>query len=452
MTRPVGLVQQNTWLLATAFIALELLVVLAFATLVMLPMARRSADDLAGLMVLSAQTWAELPPATRPAFEAELRSRQSLQIRPAVEGVSRNEWHPLFFFLLEDALAGRVGSARHLVRIADDQGLDWYWARLPAGEGTLAVGLSSERISSRPLVALFIGLMAGLVLAVGLAVMLARRVAAPLARLESASAQLGQGETPDLLPETGPREIAALSRRFNTMARQVRELLQARTTLLAGISHDLRTPLTRMRLALEMLRSAPSERLILSLERDLDQMNELIGNVLDLGRGLIHEAPETTDLAALLHELASEQVESSRQVQVRCASCTCPVAAHALRRALRNLLQNALRYAPSGPVELVCESGPTGCRLGVLDRGPGIPADQVEAMFQPFQRLEPSRSPVTGGSGLGLAIVRELARSNGWQVNLLPREGGGLAAWLELPLAGGVPSGPISAPARGSND
>lgn len=452
MKRPVGLVQQNTWLLATAFIALELLVVLAFAWLVMLPMARRSADDLAGLMVLSAQTWAELPPATRPAFEAELRLRQSLQIRAEVEGESRNEWHPAFFFLLEDALAGRAGPDRHLVRSTGSDGRDWYWARLPAGEGTLAVGLSSERISSRPLVALFIGLMAGLVLAVGLAVMLARRVAAPLARLESASAQLGQGETPERLPETGPREIAALSRRFNTMAGQVRELLQARTTLLAGISHDLRTPLTRMRLALEMLRSAPGERLILSLERDLDQMNELIGNVLDLGRGLIHEEPEATDLAALLHELASEQAESSSPVQVRCASCTCPVAAHALRRALRNLLQNALRYAPSGPVELVCEAGPTGCRLGVLDRGPGIPADQVEAMCQPFQRLEPSRSPMTGGSGLGLAIVRELARANGWQVNLLPREGGGLAAWLELPLTGVGPSGTTAAPARGSND
>lgn len=435
MRQPAGLVQQNTWLLATAFVALELLVVLAFALLVMLPMARRSADDLAGLMVLSAQTWAELPPATRPAFEAELRSRQSLQIRPEVEGESRDEWHRLFLFLLEDALAGRAGPDRHLVRITGADGQDWYWARLPAGDGTLAVGLSGERINGRPLMALFIGLMAGLVLAVGLAVMLARRVAAPLARLEAASAQLGHGETPDLLPETGPREIAALSRRFNTMARQVRELLLARTTLLAGISHDLRTPLTRMRLALEMLRSEPSERLILRLERDLDQMNELIGNVLDLGRGLIHEAPEVTDLAALLQELANEQDAPPCPIQVRCEPCLRRVPARALRRALRNLLQNALRYAASGTVELVCEPGPTACRLGVLDRGPGIPVDQVEAMFQPFERLEPSRSPMTGGSGLGLAIVRELARAHGWQVSLLPREGGGLAAWLELPVA-----------------
>jgi two-component system osmolarity sensor histidine kinase EnvZ len=99
------------------------------------------------------------------------------------------------------------------------------------------------------------------------------------------------------------------------------------------------------------------------------------------------------------------------------------------------LLQNALRHAPEGEIELVCEASPQRCRIGVLDRGPGIPSEQIEAMFQPFQRLETSRSPATGGSGLGLAIVRELARANGWQAQLQPREGGGLAAWLDLPPA-----------------
>ena len=432
MKRSVGLVRQNTVLLALAFIGVELLVVLAFVWLVMLPMARRSADDLAGLMVLSAQTWAELPPATRPAFEAELRLRQSLLIRPAVDGVSVDEWHPPFFYLLEAALAGRIGLDRHLIRATDDAGLDWYWARVPAGGGTLAVGLSSARINSRPLAVLLIGLAAGLAVAVGLALLLARRVVAPLARLEQASAQLGQGVAPDLLPETGPREIVALSRRFNTMAVQVRDLLSARTTLLAGVSHDLRTPLARMRLALEMLRTQPSPTLLDRLERDMELMNQLIGNVLDLARGLEHEPATPVDMVALLHELAAEHATAACPVQVRCEPCVRPVPAIALRRALGNLLQNALRYAPAGPVELVCEQDGAHCRVGVLDRGPGIPADQVEAMFQPFQRLEPSRSPKTGGSGLGLAIVRELAQANGWRVSLGARAGGGMEAWMVL--------------------
>jgi two-component system, OmpR family, osmolarity sensor histidine kinase EnvZ len=419
-----GLVRQHTVLLATAFIGVELLVVLAFGWLVMLPLARRSADDLAGLMVLSAQTWTELPPATRPAFETELRLRQALRIQPEVAGVSQAEWHPPFFYLLEEALARRIRSERHLIRTPDAAGEDWYWARVPAGGGTLAVGLSSERINSRPLVALLIGLAAGLAVAVGLALL--------LARLEQASAQLGQGEAPALLPETGPREIVALSRRFNTMAVQVRELLSARTTLLAGVSHDLRTPLARMRLALEMLRTQPSASLLDRLERDMELMNQLIGNVLDLARGLAHEPATPVDLAALLQELASEHSTAACLVQVRCPPCVRTVPTLSLRRALGNLLQNALRYAPSCPVELVCELDGAGCRLGVLDRGPGIPADQVEAMFHPFQRLEASRSPKTGGSGLGLAIVRELAQANGWRVSLSARPGGGMQAWVML--------------------
>jgi len=428
-----GLARQHSLWLAAAFIGIELLTVLAFSWLVMLPMGRRSADDLAGLMVLSAQTWAELPPGTRPSFEAELREHHALQIRPDVPGLSVDEWHPPFFWLLEAALTRRAATEPHLIRRAEADGQTWYWARLPAGGGTLAVGLAAARIDSQPLTALVIALLAGLVLAVALAAVLARRLAAPLERLEEASERIGEGRDPAPLPETGPREIAALSRRFNTMAREVRELLSARTTLLAGISHDLRTPLARLRLALEMLRLQPTDALLQGMERDLDQMNQLIGNVLDLARGLAHEAPRRVDLAELLRQLAAEQSDGARPVRVQCSRCERTVPVMALRRALGNLLQNAQRYAPEGPVDLVCEPLGLRCRLGVLDRGPGIAPDQVEAMFQPFQRLEPSRSPVTGGSGLGLAIVRELARANGWQVELLPREGGGLAAWLELP-------------------
>ncbi|MCB2016844.1 MAG: HAMP domain-containing protein, partial [Hydrogenophaga sp.] len=427
----MGLTRQYTVWLGLSFVAIELLAVLAFVWLVMWPMARRSADDLAGLMVLSAQTWAELPPETRPAFADELRERHGLMILPSVEGRSVDEWHAPYYYLLESALTRRVSTEPHLIRRREADGRTWYWARLPAGGRTLAVGVSEVRVQSQPVLALLLTAVIGWLLAWWLAVLLARRLAAPLARLASATARVGEGQLPEPLPETGPSEVAALSRRFNTMAAQVRDLLSARTTLLAGISHDLRTPLTRMRLALEMLRTHPSERLIAGLERDLDQMNELIATALDLGRGLSNEAPQRADIAQLLRQLAEEQGSATRPVQVHCPACERQVPVLALRRALANLLQNALRYAPDGPVELVCEADGAVCRLGVLDRGPGIAPDQVEAMFQPFHRAEPSRSPVTGGSGLGLSIVRELARANGWRVSLLPRSGGGMAAWVE---------------------
>jgi two-component system osmolarity sensor histidine kinase EnvZ len=433
MSAPQSLARQNTWLLATAFILIELLTLTLFITLVMLPLARRSASDLAGLMVLSAQTWAELPPQTRDAFEVELVSSHTLALRNEVRQPAHDDWHSPFIYLLEDALAQRIGTMQHLA--AEKVGSeDWFWAHLPAGQGHLWVGLPKARIGSQLGLALLITVSGGLLLAGGFAVWLARRITAPLARLEQASALIGQGESPSLLPETGPREMVALSRRFNAMAQQVQDLLSSRTTLLAGVSHDLRTPLARMRLALELLKMKPDATLIERMERDIEQMNRLIGNVLDLARGLEHEPAVSTDLVEFLTEVAEDFSTPVCQISVSCPPGRLAIPRFALHRALGNLLQNALRYAPAAPVELVCELGHTHCRIGVLDRGPGIAAEQIESMFQAFHRLDASRSPITGGSGLGLAIVRELARTNGWEVTLQARPDGGLQAWLEMPL------------------
>ena len=429
--KPFSLARQNTLLLAAAFMLVELLAVVSFGWFLMLPVAKRSADDLAGLMILSAQTWAELPPDTRMAFEHELMDKHGLALRAEPAGAGRDEWHPPYFYLLEAALAHRLGTVRHL---ASEQlgSTTWYWAELPAGEGVLAVGLPRTRIETQPLLAFTLALGGGLLFAVAFAWWLAQRITAPLARFETAAKHIGVGERPELLPESGPRELAVLARRFNTMAWQVRNLLSARTTLLAGVSHDLRTPLARMRLALEMLKAEPSPMLIERLENDIEEMNGLIATLLDLARGLEREPVEETNLAAFLDELAAQAVAQEREIIVRCPPCRYAVAPRALRRALGNLLQNALRYAPKGPLELVCETHGETCRIGMLDRGPGIPREFLEAMFEPFQRFDNSRSPQTGGAGLGLAIVRELAKANGWQVKLEPREVGGLAAWIVL--------------------
>lgn len=431
MNNPQSLARQNALLLAGAFILVELLTLVLSVSFVLLPLARRSAQDLAGLMVLSAQTWAELPPQTRKVFEAELLSSHTLALRPALALEERKEWHPPFFYFLEDALAQRTGTHHHMHTNKVDDAV-WYWANLPAGMGYLAVGVPQSRIDSQPGFALLVTLLGGLLLAVGFAFWLARRITAPLAQLANATALIGKGENPVLLPETGPLELVTLSRRFNAMGRQVRNLLTARTTLLAGVSHDLRTPLARLRLALELLKLDPKSDLIERMERDIEQMDRLIGNVLDLARGLEREPALKTDLPDFLIDLAEDFSTSTGRVSVTCPPGQSVIPRVALHRALGNLLQNALRYAPEAPIELVCEMNTDHCRFGVLDRGPGIPSDQIEAMFQPFHRLDASRSPVTGGSGLGLAIVGELAAANGWQVTMLPRPGGGMQAWLVI--------------------
>jgi two-component system osmolarity sensor histidine kinase EnvZ len=431
---PASLARQNAVTLAIAFIVIELLTVALFSLWVLLPLAKRSADDLAGLMVLSAQTWAELPPPTRPAFEEELFNSHGLALRGEPPSVHSNAWHAPYFYLLEDALNRRTGLTQHLSHEELDTGT-WYWVTVPTAGTRLTVGLSATRIDSQPVTAFFVTLAVGLMLAIALAIWLARQLTQPLAKLEAASAVIGEGGHPALLPETGPREMAALSRRFNAMATQVRELLASRTTLLAGVSHDLRTPLTRMRLALEMLKGHPDPTMIERLEYDIEQMNQLIGNVLDLARGLAHEKSVSIDLPEYLAQIAADHATLANPVKVNCPPSSLFAPPIALQRTIGNLLQNAHRYAPGG-VDLVADRGLSHCRIGVLDRGPGIAPDQLEAVFEPFFRLDASRSPVTGGSGLGLAIVRELARVNGWRVSLQSRQGGGLQAWIELPQTG----------------
>lgn len=442
LTTPSLAQQYRVWL-AALFLAIEGVTVLLMMSLVMWPMAQRSADDLAGLMLLSAQTWAELPPATRPAFEVELARSHQLALRPGMPPPpDHGLQHGFYVRFLELALERRVGHPVFLDTQVGPDGEKWLWTGVQMGERPMGVGFAQHRMNTQPL------LLLGLVFGIGSAMVTvaawwaARRIASPVAKLDQAASALSGGIRPDLLPEDGPLELARLARHFNDMAGQVRELMEARTTLFAGISHDLRTPLARMRLALEMLTLRPGDTsLIDRLERDIEAMNTLIGKLLELARGLDQEVPESVVMVDWLNRWASAHAatvsEARSTVHIQGpGDLRLPIPTDTLSRILDNLLINALRYAP-GPIDVVLRSrtddeGRRLWRVGVLDLGPGIPLAQREALWQPFVRLEPSRNPDTGGYGLGLAIVRQLARAHGWTVKLEAREGGGLEAWVEL--------------------
>jgi len=408
---------------------------------ILVPLAHRSADDLAALLVLSARTWVELPAATRPDFEAELKLSHGLDLTEATTPAGDEPGHHPYLNYLRASLATRLdpASAPRVTETADGD----FHADIPMANRVLRFSFSKDLLPQRPAYALAWSIAAGLLVTLVLAWLLARRITAPVARLAEAAAQIGSGQRPPRLPESGERELAELARIFNLTASQLAARRENQGTLLAGVSHDLRTPLGRIKMALGMLAEERDSPLLARMERDVAEMETLIGAQLELARAEEREAAQTTDIDALLAELIdAAEAQSPGQTRLRADGLPChaEIAPLALKRILGNLLDNALRYAGPGRLDLVRRRCSGGLLIGVRDRGPGIPAERREAVFRPFFRLDPSRNRATGGSGLGLAIARQLANTQGWRIAVKPRVGGGASVWVAIPLLGAKPS------------
>jgi two-component system, OmpR family, osmolarity sensor histidine kinase EnvZ len=279
---------------------------------------------------------------------------------------------------------------------------------------------------------------AGTLIAVGTSLLMVRRITRPLAALAAATTRVGEGRRGVPLAEKGARELVELAHNFNQMEKQLQVLLENRTTLLAGISHDLRTPIARMQLELELLDEGSNGQLVEGMRADLAEMNEIITTTLQLSRGISDETTEQTDLCRVVQEVAEEFHRNGSPVECHCASGVryeLPVAA--FRRVLNNLVDNAVRYGEGKPVRISCSATSTGVLIEIVDQGPGIPPHQRKAVFQPFTRLENSRNRASGGSGLGLAIVDQLCRLNDWRITLDSSGYGGVSARLLLPRQGG---------------
>ena len=417
---------------ASSLIILQLVIFSTSAYYILLPMAKRSTDDLAALMVLSAQTWVELPPDTRPDFELELARQHNLWLIDSAATLPEYTHHTPYLMLLEQALQTRTGKAIHARK--SDFGKPWYWFELSSGDQQLSIGFPEDRLGVQsPLVVLLI-VAATIALTFITSIILARRIARPLQILAMAARRVGQGGTPDKLAEEGVLELAELAQTFNNMAQQVQALLANRTTLIAGISHDLRTPLARMRLAVEMLPQNTELKTVNRLKNDIEEMNKLIGEFLAFSRGLEKELPRPCNLPELLRELVDDVAGEAANVELQpVQQCMRSLGQMALRRIVSNLLSNAVRYGNGKKIKLQYDCTEGSSVIRILDRGPGIPADEIDNVFRPFYRLESSRNTITGGSGLGLAIAKQLAEVNGWQLELLARENGGTEARLTIP-------------------
>jgi signal transduction histidine kinase len=264
----------------------------------------------------------------------------------------------------------------------------------------------------------------------GLAFILARMTGAPIRHLAQAARELGGRLDRDPLPETGPREVRDAAQAFNAMQQKLQHTLAERTHLLAAITHDLQTPLTRLRLRLEKVEDGElRDRLV----GDLAAMQALIREGLDLARSSETTEPFVVlDLDSLLQSLVEDEAGAGRNaVFLHGAGRDVRVRAQALRRCLVNLIDNAIAYGDRAEVSAAEDGG--DLVITVRDHGPGIPEGQLEAVFDPMVRLEDSRSRETGGTGLGLTIARRLAGQNGGTLTLANHPEGGCVAQLVLP-------------------
>lgn len=424
MTRaPESLCRRLTRETLILLLVFQLMLFAVGGKLIVWPLLNTATADLARVMEAAAARWPDASPNTGP---TAFRDADSALWMQAQEPVGLRRSYLPYAYVLSRTLSARAGETVDVKVDLDGR----YWARLPARGGAVWTGFDIVRLGTRPPLMLMLLVPALIGLALAFSVLVARRMTRPLSQLIAASARLGRGETGVRVGEDGPREIAALAQAFNTLAGRLRELLDNRTTLLVGLSHDLRTPLTRLRLALEMLGDSDAE-LVAGMQRDLDALNALLDDVFALERGLHLEQGRRVTIETAVTGVVAAARQAGHAVDYDAVACDVEVSDLALTRVLENLVQNALRYAPAAPVavRLACRAG--GAVVEVADRGPGIPADQRAAVLRPFYRLDASRS-AAGGSGLGLAIVQQICRAQGWEIELGDRDGGGLRAVLTI--------------------
>ncbi|MBK8066295.1 MAG: HAMP domain-containing protein [Rhodanobacteraceae bacterium] len=399
------------------------------------PLAERSADDFAALLLLSGERYAGLPAAERGGFAASVWQQE--QVRITAVSVPRDDQvrHHPYLNLLREALRRRTGAAAR-VRVSETLPQRFH-AEIRYDAQWLRFDFGKARVPQRPRRALLLALGAMLLLSLATAALLARQLSRPVRAFALGAREIGRGGTPGRLPASGVEELHALGEAIGGMAQQLGAQREQELTLMAGISHDLRSPLARLSMGLGMLGEGDDAATRRRMELDIAEMDRLIGAQMELTRARQPEPVQAVDVCALLQEVADgaeAQLPGSVHLRLHADACRAQLPPLALHRLVANLVANAQSHG-GGRLEIVCRQLRGVLCIGVRDRGPGIPADQRVAVFRPFHRLDPARQRSTGGSGLGLAIARQLADTHGWTLGLRTRGGGGSSFWLLLPGA-----------------
>ena len=344
-----------------------------------------------------------------------LDERADREVRVEFEDDDRRWWRH------DEQLNHRQGRRWPLSVLISMQLRDGRWLNLESGLAPPPFGWKLQALTWLALMGVAIS---------GVVILMIRRITRPMAALASAAERAGRGEAIEPLPEIGPVDVRNTTGAFNRMHDRLQRFVKGRTQMFAAMSHDLRTPITTLRLRAEFIDDEESRNKILETLEEMQRMTD--ATLAFVREEASVEPTRQVDLAALIDSVVGDLVDlgqdvrfdESARVQYACRST-------GMKRALRNLLENALRYGEKATVRLM--EGDDELTIDIDDQGPGIPEDQMERMFQPFVRLDESRNEETGGIGLGLAIARSIIRNHGGDIELVNRDEGGLTARVRLP-------------------
>lgn len=398
------------------------------------PRAQQIAQQLISIVNVTRSALLYSDPPVRAALLAELAENEGIRILPLErDDAVRPFPDTAVVRLASERIRERLGPQ---TRMAEEvNGLPGAWVSFSIDGDDYWVYIERDLLAREPGQAWVRWALIAMVLSLLAAVAITRAVNRPLARLAGAARELGAGHAPTPLPEVGPVEIREVNQSFNRMVADLGKTEQDRAMLLAGVSHDLRTPLTRLRLELEV-NALPAETRR-AMEGDIEQMDAIVRQFLDYARGSPQQPRSTLDVTALVREAAGRLRLPQAAVCVQAdPALMAPVYRTELERALENLVTNADRYGRSADgtlqLQIALQRDGGDLVLAVSDQGPGIAAAQIDRLLRPFERGDVARSEARG-TGLGLAIVARVARLHGGRLLLRPNPPCGLRAELRLP-------------------
>lgn len=332
--------------------------------------------------------------------------------------------------ILEETIHAKLGESIKLPFWFDVVRREQYVdIRVAVEAGVLQVLVPASRVYATNWHIFLVWMIVTSILLLTVAVLFLRNQVRPILRLAYAAEAFGKGRDLPSFKPAGAREVRSAAEAFVDMRDRIKRHIEQRTEMLAGVSHDLRTPLTRMKLNLALMRESPE---IADLRADIREMEHMLDEYLDFARGQGGEDPQLTDLSGLAADLCEAVRREGHDVRLSAEGETMVrVRRQAFRRCLGNLIANATRYGSR--IEVSVARSESAIEIAVDDDGPGIPEDQREEAFRPFRRLDPSRDPNKAGVGLGLSIARDIARGHGGDIILETSARGGLRAVIRLP-------------------